>query len=192
MLFGTSLLVGCAISTTKQTFDLGVESVVSSVNNMRTASQKRIQILIANPDALKILDGQDIVVRDLYGSISYLKDAQWGDRLPNIVQARLARAFENTHGFGGVGKPGDGLAINYQIITDIRLFGIDFQENNKLAHVEIAAKIMDDKTRSIRQTRVFSTQNPVLGVHNEDYAKALDEAFSIVIKDIVNWVLKDI
>lgn len=192
MLAGTTLLAGCGTTVTKQTFDLGAVSAASAINNMRTAQQKHIQILIANPDALKALDGQDIVVRGPYSAISYLKDAQWGDRLPNIVQARLARAFEDSGRFGGIGRPGDGLAINYQIITDIRLFGIDLQENSKIAHVEIAAKIMDDKTGNVHQTRIFSAQNPVLGMRNGDYAKALDEAFSVVVKDIVNWTLKGI
>lgn len=182
-------LAGCS-SAPRQTFDLGGLSIVSTEGDMRNLQKKHIQLLITNPDALKALDGQDIVIRGGDGSIAYLKGAQWSDRLPSIVQARIVQVFEDTRLLGGVGRPGDGLAINYQIISDIRLFGIDLTANGRFAHVEIAVKIMDDKTGNIRRTHVFSARKPVTGVRNGDYARALDSAFSAVLADIVNWTFE--
>src|SRR6187431_3058078 len=46
------------------------------------------QILIAEPSALKDLDGQNIVIQPSPGVIQYLAGAQWADRLPRIIQAR--------------------------------------------------------------------------------------------------------
>jgi len=185
---GAALLSGCG-AITKQTFELGLIPVVSTADHVRITQKKQVQILVANPDALKALDGQDIVIREEDGSIAYLKGAQWSDRLPSIVQARIAQVFEDTRLLGGVGRPGDGLAINYQIISDIRVFGIDLDSNGKFAHVEITVKVLDDKTGNIRRTRVFSARNPVQGMRNGDYAKALDGAFATVLGDIVHWTL---
>ena len=82
------------------------------------------QVLIAEPSALKALDGQNIVIKPAPGVIQYLKGAQWADRLPKVVQARLAETFQKSGRFGGVGKPGEGLAIDYQVIVDIRAFEV--------------------------------------------------------------------
>ena len=146
----------------------------------------KVQILIEKPDAVKALDGQDIVIKQ-GGSISYLKQAQWSDRLPDLVQARLLQAFDNSGHFGGVGRPGDGLAINYRIITDIRSFDVTVVGNQKVATMEIAVKILDDRTGNIKASKVFTNRSAVTGVDNGYYAKALDQAFGKTTLDIVNW-----
>jgi len=178
-----ALMSGCG-SAVKQTFDLN--PAYRSGAAAKTARQ-RLQILVANPGALKALDGQDIVIREGGGSVAYLKKAQWSDRLTNIVQMRLLQALEDTGHFAGVGRPGDGLNANYQLITDLRVFSVDIDSQGKFANVEIAAKLMDDKTGNMRKTRVFSAKKRVEGSGNADYAVALDKAFSIVLQDIVRW-----
>ena len=85
------------------------------------------QVLIAEPSALKALDGQNIVIKPAPGVIQYLKGAQWADRLPKVVQARLAETFQKSGRFGGVGKPGEGLAIDYQVIVEIRAFEVSVE-----------------------------------------------------------------
>ncbi len=53
-------------------------------------SHRGTQILIAEPSALKSLDGQNIVITPAPGVVQFLKGAQWADRLPKVVQSRLA------------------------------------------------------------------------------------------------------
>ncbi|KXF77120.1 ABC transporter [Paramesorhizobium deserti] len=171
-------------TTPLDTFDL-----VTSYPAVSAKNRKNIQILIAAPAALKALDGENIVINTSPGEIEYLKGAQWGDRLPNIVQSRLVQAFENTGRLGGVGRPGDGLAINYQIITDIRAFGVDTFNSPRMAVVEIATKILNDKNGEVRSTRVFSASAPVRGTGNAAYVRALNEAFDKVTGEIVSWTL---
>ncbi|WP_245581903.1 ABC-type transport auxiliary lipoprotein family protein [Phyllobacterium phragmitis] len=166
------------------TFDL-----VASNPSISGKSRKNIQILIATPAALKAFDGENIVINTSAAKIEYLKGAQWGDRLPTLVQSRLVQAFENTGLLGGVGRPGDGLAINYQIITDIRSFGVDAFTSPRTAIVEIAAKILNDKNGEVRSTRVFSASAPVSGTGNAAYVRALNAAFDQVTGDIVGWTL---
>jgi cholesterol transport system auxiliary component len=80
------------------TYDLAVPDVAT-----KGSHKTKVQILIAEPQALKALDSENIVVRSDASSIQYLGGAQWGDRLPKIVQARLVQAFENSGRFGGAG-----------------------------------------------------------------------------------------
>jgi len=102
------------------------------------------QILIGEPTALKALDSEKIVIRPSPSAIEYLANSQWSDRLPNIVQDKLVQAFENSGRIGGVGRPGDGLAIDYKIITAIRSFEIKADAGEQ-AVVEISAKVLNDR-----------------------------------------------
>jgi cholesterol transport system auxiliary component len=173
----------CASSKKLDTFDLS--SASPSVSSPKKQGR---QILIAAPSALKALDGENIVVRSGPNSISFLKGAQWADRLPNIVQSRLVQAFESTGRLGGVGRPGEGLAIDYQVISDIRSFNINVSGGDA-AVVEIAIKILNDKNGTVRSSRVFRATSPVSGEGNASYIAALDRAFDSAASDIVTWTL---
>ncbi|MBZ9604815.1 ABC-type transport auxiliary lipoprotein family protein [Phyllobacterium sp. KW56] len=173
----------CASSKKLDTFDLS-----SASPDVSSPKKQGRQILIAAPSALKALDGENIVVRSGPNSISFLKGAQWADRLPNIVQSRLVQAFESTGRLGGVGRPGEGLAIDYQVISDIRTFNINVS-SGRIAIVEIAIKILNDKNGTVRSARVFRATSPVGGEGNASYIAALDRAFDSASNDIVTWTL---
>ncbi|WP_457298741.1 ABC-type transport auxiliary lipoprotein family protein [Phyllobacterium sp. P5_D12] len=173
----------CASSKKLDTFDLS-----SASPDVSSPKKQGRQILIAAPSALKALDGENIVVRSGLNSISFLKGAQWADRLPNIVQSRLVQAFESTGRLGGVGRPGEGLAIDYQVISDIRTFNINVS-SGRIAIVEIAIKILNDKNGTVRSARVFRATSPVSGEGNASYIAALDRAFDSASSDIVTWTL---
>ncbi|CAM1648971.1 ABC-type transport auxiliary lipoprotein component [Bartonella choladocola] len=186
IMFTASVLSGCG-TPSRDTYDLSIG------NATLEGAQKhpKIQILVEQPDAVKALDGQDIVVKQ-GGSISYLKRAQWSDRLPDLVQARLIQAYDNSNHFGGVGRPGDGLAINYRILSDIRSFDVNVMNGHNVATLEIAVKIMDDRNGNIKAQKVFTANSPVSGTNNNQYAAALDNAFKKITNDIVNWTVSSI
>ena len=179
----TALLVGCASSTPLDTFSLSTSQVQVA------QKRKNVQILVPTPAALKALDSENIVIHDAPGSITYLKGAQWGDRLTNLVQARLVQAFENSDAVGGVGRPGDGLAINYQVQADLRDFGINASSSPQTARIELAVRVLNDKTGEVRATRVFTSTAPVSGAGNKAYIRALDAGFNDVTRQIVAWVV---
>ena len=142
------------------------------------------QILVAEPSALKALDGQNIVIKPSPGVIQFLKGAQWADRLPRIVQARLAETFQRSGGFGGVGKPGEGLAIDYQVIAEIRAFEVRVDGGGR-ANVEIFVKLLNDRNGTVRASREFEASAPVSGDGNDAYVAALDQAFGSAAAEIV-------
>lgn len=175
---------GCALigggSTPLDTYEL------TAPGGGESAPRSRTQILIAEPAALKALDGQNIVIKPAAGSIQYLKGAQWADRLPRVVQARLAEAFQRSGRFGGVGKPGEGLAIDYQVISEVRAFEVRVAGAAQ-AHVEIFVRVLNDRNGVVRAQRSFSASAPVSGAGNDAYIGALDRAFGQVAAEIVAW-----
>ena len=159
---------------------------LSAPDGGRDRVRGRVQILVAEPSALKSLDGVNIVIKPAPASIEYLSGAQWADRLPRVVQARLAEAFQKSGAFGGVGKPGEGLAIDYQVVTEIRAFEIRLDGGSR-AHVELFVKILNDRNGTVRAARAFVSESPLAGQGNNAYVAALDRAFNDATRDIVAW-----
>ncbi|WP_292411588.1 ABC-type transport auxiliary lipoprotein family protein, partial [Mesorhizobium sp.] len=161
------------------TFELSAPSI-----DVRGHSRR--QILITEPSALKALDSQNIVIRPSDLSIQYLKGAQWADRLPLIVQARLAETFQRSGSFAGVGKPGEGLAIDYRIIVEVRTFEVRVN-GGEHAEVELFVRLLNDRNGEVRAAKSFTASAPVSGGGNAAYVSALDSAFGQAAKDIVRW-----
>ena len=176
-------LGGCAALGGKpaplDTFELSAPSIDAHGHSRR-------QILIAQPSALKALDSQNIVIKPSDRSIQYLKGAQWADRLPLIVQARLAETFQRSGSFAGVGKPGEGLAIDYQVIVEIRSFEVRVN-GGEHAEVNLFVRILNDRNGEVRASKSFTASAPVSGSGNPAYVSALDSAFGEAAKDIVRW-----
>jgi cholesterol transport system auxiliary component len=180
-------LVACGSNAVNDTFDL-----TASVSEVATtASARNRQLLVADPSALKALDSEQILVRVSGAEIRYLSQSQWSDRLTRVVQSKLVEAFENTGRLAGVGKPGQGLAIDFQLITDVRSFEISAEGGDR-GVVEISAKLLNDRNGTVKAQRVFRAEVPSTGSDNAAYVAALDRAFARVTADIVTWTLQSI
>lgn len=182
-------LPGCALldigSTPLDTYELSAP--VSSTKGKR---RKRAQVLVAEPAALKSLDGQNIVIKPAPDEIAFLKGAQWSDRLPKIVQAALIKSFQQSRRLGAVGRPGEGLAIDYQITAEIRAFEVRTSASGDQAYVELHVRVLNDRNGVVRSSRGFNASVPVVGTTNSDFVRALDSAFDEVAVDIVNWSIR--
>ena len=182
----TLILAGCAALPGGGPAPLDTYEL-SAPSPDRGRGRRGTQILIAEPSALKILDGESVVIEPAPGVIQFLKGAQWADRLPKVVQARLAETFQRSGNFGGVGKPGEGLAIDYQVIAEIRTFGVRLGRGDR-ADVEIFVKVLNDRNGVVRASRTFEASVPVGGGSGNDaYIRALDVAFGEVANEIVRW-----
>ncbi|TCL73511.1 ABC-type transport auxiliary lipoprotein family protein [Rhizobium sp. BK251] len=179
------LLSGCGSAPKNDTFDLSANATADG------PSLRRRQILIPQPTAVKPLDSEQIVVRVSPTEIQYLAKSQWSDALPRMVQSKLVEAFENSGKLGGVGMPGQGLAIDEQVVTDIRSFDI-VATNGSSAVVEISVKILNDRNGTVKAQNVFRRQVPVSGSGSAAYVGALDRAFAAVTADIVGWSLRSL
>ncbi len=175
-------LAACSTAASNDTFDLA-----SSVSVEGPAVRNR-QLLVPEPTALKALDSDSILVRVSGTEIQYLSKAQWSDRLPRMVQSKLVEAFENSGKLAGVGKPGQGLAIDYQLVSEIRSFAIA-TGGARRAEVEIFVKVLNDRDGTVKAQRGFRAETPISGSENRAFVKALDAAFSRVNAEIVDWTL---
>jgi cholesterol transport system auxiliary component len=148
-------------------------------------------LVVADPTALAVLDSEKIVVRPAAGEVAALADAQWSDRLPRLVQARIVQAFENANRLRAVGRPNDHLTADYQLLIDIRAFQIVATEV-PTGDVEIAAKIVGDRSGRIAAARIFRASVPAEATAGPGAVAAIDEAFTKVTNELVLWVARAI
>ena len=183
----TSMVAGCAGfpfgRTPPDTYELSAPSQITG------PAARRRQLLVPTPSALKALASNQVVVRTSPSAIQYLSNSQWSDSLPDIVQARLIQSFEDTGRLGGVGRPGEGLAIDDRVLTDIRAFSVS-TAGAPMATVDISVRILDDRNGVVRAHKNFRATTPVSGSGNPAFIDALNSSFDQVVRDIVAWTLK--
>jgi cholesterol transport system auxiliary component len=148
----------------------------------------RGQLIVGEPTALSVLDNEKIVVRPAQGEVTYLGGAQWSDRLPRLLQARIVQSFENANRLRAVGRPGDRLAADFQLVLDLRAF--QWSAATGSAEVEVSAKVIRDGSGRIAAARVFRASVPVPSTDPASVALALDEAFHRVVADLVAWTTR--
>ncbi|MDF1775819.1 MAG: ABC-type transport auxiliary lipoprotein family protein [Rhizobiaceae bacterium] len=185
LLIGAMALGSCSVISgpKNDTFELTKIAPVKGPNS------RRRQIVVTDPSAVKSLDGSNIVVRTSPSAIQYLARSQWNDNLPKLVQQNLIDAFEDSGRLGGVGKPGDGIAVDYLVSPTIRSFEI-ISNGTDTAVVEISVRIINDRNGVVKAQRVFQSTAAAAGVTNADFIDALDRANGKIMNDIVAWALK--
>ncbi|MCC6982905.1 MAG: membrane integrity-associated transporter subunit PqiC [Bauldia sp.] len=183
VLAATALLAGCEVfaGPPPETFNLAAPVAVS-----QSGASTSAQILIPLPSAIATLDTAGIVVME-GPRYAYYPESQWPDKLPVVVQARLMEAFEKSGRVRAVGRPGEGLSIDYALLIDIRAF--EFEAPAFEAEVELAVRVMNDRNGSILGTRTFTARAPVASDSPDGVVAALSEAFDQVVIELVDWSL---
>lgn len=151
----------------------------------RPVGRGRGQLVVAEPTALGPLDGDRILVRPAPGQLAQLSDAQWEERLPRLVQARLVQSFENAKRLG-VGRPADKITSDYSLLTDLRVFEVSAVDGT--AQVEIAAKIVNERSGRIIAARVLRASVPAAVTQGPEAVAAINAAFEQVATELVMWV----
>lgn len=183
-LVATALLgaaaAACSSGSPVTTFDL-----TAPRPGARFAGAARGQIVVSEPTAIQTLEADRILVKDASGTVSYLGGAQWADRLPKLIQARLLNTFENSSRLKAVSRPGERVSPDYLLSTEIRAFQINTPAGE--AFVELSARLVHDRSGRIASGKVFSARVPVGKVEAGAAAQALDQALSRVLVEVVRW-----
>ncbi|GAA0773631.1 ABC transporter [Roseibium denhamense] len=180
------LVSGCASSGPSAFYSLEAGNVGGL-----TGRSSRVQVLVAAPRALKALDTSYIAVVDDGPVYSYFPAVAWADTLPNVVQLKLVETLQNTGRLRGVGLPGDGLLIDYQLQTDIRKFELRVGGANR-AVVEIAARVVNDRNGRTVATRVFRADTPSGSTDVSKAVEAMNTSADKVFAEMAAWTLQNV
>jgi cholesterol transport system auxiliary component len=180
------LVSGCASSAPSAFYSLEA----ADVSDLRGRSS-RVQVLVAQPRALKALDTSYIAVVDKGPIYSYFPKSAWADTLPNVVQMKLVQTLQNTERLRGVGLPGDGLLIDYQLQTDIRAFQLQVEGANR-GVVEIAARVVNDRNGRTVANKVFRAETPAGSTSVDKAVEAMNASADRVFAEMAAWTLKNV
>jgi len=161
---------------------------LDAARDFRGSGRIRGQLAVAEPVALAALDSEKIVVRPTPAEAAAMPDAQWQDRLPKLMQARIIESFENAGALRAVGRPGERFATDYVLTTDVRAFEISAADSS--AVIEIAAKIMRDRSGRVMAARVFRIAVPSTEHAGPSAIAALNEAFGKFERELVLWATR--
>lgn len=164
----------------RDTFDI---SAPTSFSGVRGGS--RSQILVKVPTALSSVDSDRIIVKPSPSVVTYLAGAQWADTVPRLVQAKLVESFENSGATRATAKPGDGLIIDFQLVSDVRRFDV----SEGVATIELSIKLLTDRTGLVRDTRIFRASSRTGSSMPDDIVAAFDRAFDELARDVIVWVV---
>jgi cholesterol transport system auxiliary component len=142
-----------------------------------------VQVLVPEPAAVAALDTNRIAARPAPTEYAYLPDAEWSDTLPQLLQARLVEALQNSGRIRAAGLPGQGLLIDYQVVMDIRAFEL----RDEGAVAEFGVKLMNDRDGRVMRSRVVRHVVPVASRENAVIVAALDAAMDEAYLEIVHW-----
>lgn len=148
-------------------------------------------LAIEQPTALQILDTEKVVISPNPGEVAYLSDAQWVDRLPKLMQARIVQSFENSSRIRAVAKTQDRINADYVLVVDVRQFGIQAYESPQ-AVVELSVKIVYQRGGRIAAGTVLTSRVAANGTSGQTATLALDQAFSDVLVQLVKWTSRRI
>ncbi len=172
----------CSTATPVPTFDLMAPRDFGHVRPARGL------LAVAVPTALQALDTEKIMIEPSPGEVTYASDAQWSDRLPRLLQARIVETFENGTRIRTVARAGDRVSADAQLVTDIRQFSIQVGNGaGKEAVVELSVKIIGERGGRIAAANVFSAHVPAAGANGPAAVNALNDALAIVLVELVRW-----
>lgn len=180
------LVSGCASSAPSAYYSVRAADVAGLGGR-----SSRVQVLVAAPRALKALDSSYIAVVDKGPVYSYFPDSAWADTLPNVVQLKLVETLQNTGRLRGVGVPGDGLLIDYQLQTEIRAFELRVDGTDR-GLVEISARVVNDRNGRTVATKVFRAETPSGSTSVDKAVEAMNASADRVFAEMAAWTLRNV
>lgn len=142
-----------------------------------------VQLAVDEPTVTLQLDTQRILVVPA-GDRPGFADAQWGDSIPKLVQARMVQAFENFSLQRAVTRTAPNISADQQLLIDIRSFQV--MAAGPAAEVVLTAKVVSKDGR-VLASKIFAQRTPVSELNPAAAAAAINEAFGKAAVEIVVW-----
>jgi cholesterol transport system auxiliary component len=149
------------------------------------------ELAIDPPQAPAGIDRSRIALARSPLTLDYYADAEWTDRVPDLIQNLLVDAFENSGAVTAVDRGSAGLREAFVLQTEIRHFEAVYSGEGMPPRVwvEIIARLVAMPRRTIIaqarfERRVAANANDVPAV-----VAAFEQATSAVLRDIVAWTV---
>lgn len=150
------------------------------------------QLVVAKPATESMLSSARIAVRPGGGAeLQVLAGARWSDTVPELLQALVVRAFEDSGRILGVGRQASGLRADYTLTLDVRAFEAVYAGGAAPdAVVEFNAKLLGFPGNRVLASRTFQARAAASGRHAGAVVPAFDQALEASIGELLGWTLE--
>jgi len=167
----------------------------SAIHDLRVGGQRArgrfdAQLMVNEPGAVDALSSSNIAIKPSSGSeISYFAASEWSDKLPRLLQLRLAQFLENSHAARAVTTGSDHLRGDYSLAWEIRDFQIEVNGTAR-AHARFYVKLINEERGELVASREFSAITHAANDSAEAGVDALNRAFEAAAAKILRWLVR--
>ncbi|MBV8122167.1 MAG: membrane integrity-associated transporter subunit PqiC [Alphaproteobacteria bacterium] len=151
------------------------------------------QLLIDLPQASADIDTSRISLSRSPLSLDYFADAEWTDRVPDLIQNLLLASFENSGAITAVNNNAGGMSTDFILRTEIRHFEAVYNNADRApgVWVEVIAHLASARRRAIAATSRFEQHVPAAANDISSIVVAFNSATDAVLRGIVIWTLSN-
>lgn len=166
--------------TPKTTFETGLPNV-------------SWQLVVEEPTASGGLNTDRIARRSNPIDLAYFADAVWTDRAPQMVQTLLVESFENSQAIVAVGRKAIGLRSDFDLKGELREFQAEYDGEARppLVRVRLNVRLIRQPRRQIVAFENFEATQRAEGTSMPQVVAAFDEALGKVLRQVVQWTLRE-
>ncbi|GAB3734818.1 ABC-type transport auxiliary lipoprotein family protein [Luteimonas pelagia] len=184
------LLAGCGILPEKT--PISIHAPAPSVQADPAWPSADWQLVVPRPTGPAMVDSTRIAVRPVPGEVQVYKGAIWSQPVPDLVHDTVVHAFEDSGRVPGVGRRGEGITGEYQLLLDVRRFDADYRgEARPAAVLEIGAKLVASRENRVVASRLFSQSVPAPATDVASVTRAFEQALGTATGEIVGWTLAE-
>lgn len=143
------------------------------------------QFVIPEPTTILLYDTQRILFMPPGNDPPGFSNAQWGDSLPKLIQAKLIQGFENYDVGHAPLRSLEGSQADYQLSIDIRAFQVALT-SEPAVEIVFSAKLLGKSGRAMA-ARIFSERKKLDTMDPATVTTAFSRAFEAISRDIVAW-----
>jgi cholesterol transport system auxiliary component len=160
--------------------------VLSPVEFATQGPEVSWSLAVEDPSATRVYDTTKIAALREPGRVEFFMGGEWADRGSRLVQTALVRSFENSGRILAVGDRIDLPAANFILNTDIRALDANYETGAPVAEFAVFARVTDGQGKVIA-VKLFRRSVPAAANTVPEVAKALNEAVSAALAEIVEW-----
>lgn len=188
-------LGGCSVSgALKGALSNGKPSntydLVFDRSRVKRSGRLDTQLLITPPVAVKALAGDNIMVKPSVNQVTYFGGAVWGDRLPNLLQARMVEAVRESGRFRAVSDGSDRISGDVTLATTIEAFQVEVTGERADVLIVLHAKLIHAASGKVYASRRFEQRGGAANRQVEAGVLALNSAMNDVLASMVRWIVK--
>ena len=144
-------------------------------------------IIIREPEAPRVLAGQEIAAIDEDGAVRLIEGVEWTDTSTRLLQLALLDTL-NTSGEGLAISPGAGAPAPYELDWRVSDLALDGQR----ARCSLELILLDGRTREPKRRYSVRHEANAASINNTDRALALASASRAAVREAGEWLAREV